>query len=416
VIRVESLLVMAALGFWSAMLVQRGIAVFHDGLRPAMGEFAQGSISREQLAQTSLTLNQTIAVWFVPFMLATGVVLTHVLLLPLELVGVRTRTWPLAGVLGALWGVALVILVTMLRTVLSALPVNIPDLLFASLTPLLYAVIIIPPVAVAYQFGLLPGVVSLIAVLIGYVINLNAPAIGANVLPTLTGLLALVFYTWRAEMKRRAVEGAAAIEGFETQAARIKQHLPYLAIEGALVGLAVNLGLFSWYGMDMNAAAHDFRAQAALVTLTITIGFLPTVITSELLTGVSQAVGLTLVFTVAYLAPHPLIAAVVGATVMSLEALYLERFGTLLNNAPTIREVGDSVRGALERVSSVALIGGALMVSDRLLPGGGGYLIVGSVIAINELTGTRIIRMGQGPVAVLIAGIVANILYVGGVR
>lgn len=414
--RVEGLLVMAALGFWSALLVQRGIAVFHDGLRPAMGEFAQGRMTRDELAQTSLTLNQMIALWFTPFTLATGFLLTHPLLLPIDLLGVRSRTWWIAGLLGAAWGALLLVLVTFLRGLLMTLPVNISELLYLSLTPLLYAVIVIPPVATAYQFGLLPGAVGVIAVLVGYIISLSTPSISPNVLPTLAGLIALVFFTAHAEMKRRAGAGNEVFDAFETQASRLRANLPWLAVEGALLGLAVNLALFGWFGMDMNAAAHGFPVQAALVALTITIGFLPTVVTSELLTGVSQVAGLTLVFTVAYLSPHPLIAAVAGAVVMALEALYLDRIGAFLDRAPTVREVGDSVRGALERVSTVAMIGGALMACDKMLPGGAGYMIVVSVIAINELTGARIIRMGEGPVAVLIAGVIANLLYVLGVR
>jgi hypothetical protein len=407
----EGLLVMAALGFWSAVLAQRGIAVFHDGLRPAVGEFVQGRLSRAELAQKSLTLNQMIAVWFIPFILSTGIILTHPLLLPLDLIGVRARSWWLAGLIGAVWGALLLALLTVIRGLLMSLPVNIPELLALSLTPLLYAVIVIPPVAIAYQFGLGPGAVGVIAVLLGYLIGLNTPALNPNVIATLVGLIALVFFTIRAELKRRAAAGDEVIEAYETQATRIQANLPWLAIQAALLALATHLALFGWFGMDMNAAARGFPAQAALIALTISIGFLPTVVTSELLTGVSQMVGLTLVFTVAYLAPHPLIAALAGAAVMALEILFLERIGLFLDAAPTVREVGDSVRGALERVSTVALIGGALIACDRMLPGGMGYLLVVSVIAINEITGARIIRMAEGPAAVFIAGIIANLLY-----
>src|SRR2546429_5765698 len=106
----NGLLIMAALGFWGAMLVQRGIAVFHDGLRPAMGEFVEGRITRDELARTSLSLNQMMGVWMIPFTLGTGIILSHPVLFSLDLIGVRAARWWVAGLLGAL-AAALIFLV-----------------------------------------------------------------------------------------------------------------------------------------------------------------------------------------------------------------------------------------------------------------------------------------------------------------
>lgn len=413
--QVVQLLLMAALGFWGGVLVQRGIAVFHDGLRPALGQYVEGSIEREQVVATASSLNQLLGVWFIPFTLATGTILTHLLLLPLDLIGVRVKSWWRAGLAGAVFGVLLFGLVLLAREGLAALPVDVITPLFASLMPLVFAVTVIPAVAAAYQFGFVPGLISLVIVLAGHLINTNTEAISPNALALAGGLLALAFFTIRAEMQRRAAGGQSLdMSGLESKAGRVRQNLPWLVVQGALLSAATNAAIFGWFVLDMSAAAAGFPVQAALVALVITIGFLPTVVTSMLLTGVSQMVGLTFVFMVAYLSPNPAIAAAAGAAVVALECLLLQRIGDFLNAAPTVREVGDSVRGALEQVAALALIGGAFMVSEQLLPNGGGIMIVAAIIAMNELSGTPITRMAEGPAAVLVLGIIANILHVTG--
>src|SRR5689334_21057692 len=119
------LLIMAAFGLWGAILVQRGIAVFHDGLRPAMGEFVEGRMSREELAQTSLSLNQMMGVWLIPLSLGTGIILSHPILFALDLIGVRAvRTW-FAGLVGAFAGAMIFLAVVVVRLFLSTLPVNV---------------------------------------------------------------------------------------------------------------------------------------------------------------------------------------------------------------------------------------------------------------------------------------------------
>jgi hypothetical protein len=174
------------------------------------------------------------------------------------------------------------------------------------------------------------------------------------------------------------------------------------------------MGLLGWYSHDTLSWSYGFQLQAILAAAMISIGFLPTVVSSEAITGVSQIVGLTFVFLVAYIAPHPIIAAVAGGLIMFLEIHFIDSINTFMYQAPTIREVGDSMRGAFDQMSSIMLIAGAFAVSGQMIPGGGGYLLTGGIIGLNEMTGTPIIRMAIGPVAVLLSGIVANILYTRG--
>src|SRR5262249_47582514 len=151
------------------------------------------------------------------------------------------------------------------------------------------------------------------------------------------------------------------VSGIVSKAARIRQNVIWLAVFGALLALGTRSLLFGWFALDMSAASRGYLPEAALVALTISLGFLPAVVTSAAMTGVSQAVGLTFVFLVAYFAPSPLFAAVAGAVVMALEVALLDRINTALDSAPTFREVGDSLRGAMEQVTAIALIAGAFI-------------------------------------------------------
>jgi Protein of unknown function len=282
------------------------------------------------------------------------------------------------------------------------------------LTPLVYAVTVVPAVAVAYQFGIGPGALVLVVTLVAHLVNAANPAISPNVLPIAAGILVLFAFAFRAE--RRRVKDETSMSGIESKVARIRQNVIWLAGFGALLALATRTLLFGWFALDMSAASRGLLPEAALVALIISLGFLPAVATSSVMTGVSQMIGLTFVFPIAYLAPSPLFAAVAGALVMALEVALLDRIHMALDSAPTFREVGDSLRGAMEQVTAIALIAGAFVSAERLLPGGAGTLTVAGIIAANELTGVRIIRMAEGPVAVLALGFLANVLFIAGVH
>lgn len=413
------ILLVTVLASWIAVMVQRGIAVFHDGLRHKMGDFVSGTTTRDDLIQTGNRLNQSFAIWFIPFTLATGTILTHLLLLPLDLLGIRSQKWWSAAFLGGIWGGLLSIAVMAGHNLLEVLPININSMLIRSFEPLIAGMAVIPVAAVAYQFGKVSGILSLTAVLVAYIAAIASGITDAGATGSLTmlvALLSLVVFAFRAERKRRSEDETPIDMSFiQPKSARIREHSLWFAVLGALMGTAVNTGLFGWYAHDMLARSSGFQLQAVLTALMISIGFLPTVISSAAMTGVSQMVGLTLVFAFSYLAPHPIAAAAIGALIMLLEVRFLETVNHFINQAPTIREVGDSVRGAFNQISSILLIAGAFAASAGVMPGGGGYLIVGGIISVNEMTGTPISRMAIAPISVLILGIAANGLRLAGV-
>lgn len=406
------IILIAALAGWTAIMVQKGIAIFHDGLRHKMGDFVSGTTDRNDLIKTGNSLNQRLMIWFIPFTLATGVILTHILLLPLDLLSIRSQKWWQAGLIGIIWGAVISVGVWVGHDVLGAMPINISTILIRSFDPLIFGMAIIPPVAVAYQFGRVPGMVSLLAVLVGYLLELKFAVIAINALPMVAGLLMVAFFTYRAEHQRElSGEEPIDMSFLETKEDQVSANRLWFVVQGALMATVVNVGIFSWFAHDMAAYSSGFQVQAMLAAIMISIGFLPTVVTSTAMTSVSQVVGLTFVFMVAYIAPNPIIAAVAGAVVMLFETRLLRNINNFINQAPTIREVGDSMRGAFDQISGILLMAGAFLASEKVLPGSGGYLIVGGIIGLNEMTGTPIMRMAVGPIAVLILGLIANIVY-----
>lgn len=49
--------VIAAIGALAAILANRGIAVFNDGLRPIMPEYIEGRMTRAEIASTSFAMS-----------------------------------------------------------------------------------------------------------------------------------------------------------------------------------------------------------------------------------------------------------------------------------------------------------------------------------------------------------------------
>jgi hypothetical protein len=408
--------VLAALGFWTALLVNRGIAVFHDGLRLPMGEFVSGSMTRDELLATWKSLSQSFTIWFIPIVLGVGIVLGHLLFIPTDYLGVRARTWWAAGLLGGLYGAFVALGLIVVRGSLSALPVNMIDPLYRSLEPLVYGVMVIPAVAAGYQFGWRAGAVTLLVTIAAHIIGLQMPVLYANVLPTAAGLATLIAFGFRTLYKQRQAGEQIVIEPLESKASRIRAYWPWLAVQGALIALATNTVSFAWFPLDGAVAGNGFRGQAAFLVLVMGYGFLPTITTSASLTGVASVIGLMMVFFVGYLAPHPLLAAALGALVMAAETVYLPRVSSALDTTPIWREVADSLRGALDVVGDFAMIGGAFIVANSLLPHGVGVLIVAAVVALNDLSGWRIMRLAVGPVAILLVGLIANVILLLGVH
>ena len=418
-----------ALGTWSAILMNLGIANFHDGLRPVIPEWLAGRMSRRELGAIALAIGPGFVVGSSLLTLATGVSVTGVILVSTDLIGAFAPNWRVAALGGGVWSAFVVVSLTLLRQGAAELPVNVLAAFGSLALPLVFAFIVVPAIAVGYQFGVGPGAVTLVLVLLAWLLVASPTGFadlgsvtraGPDAAALVTGLVVLLVGSLRRDDLGRRSESAAELSqtsllveeraAASANAARLRQHLPLLMVQAGLVALAINLHVFSWQVADAAASANGASAEASVLALTMTLGFLPLIATGALLTGVYQAIGLGLVFPLAYLAPHPIVAVVGGALIVAAEISSLTAIGSVLDRYPSLRESADSLRTATEKVMGLALVAGALITAGKILPGTAGYLIVAGVVLLNEVGGQKLATPAAAILATLCAGLLANVL------
>ena len=152
--------------------------------------------------------------------------------------------------------------------------------------------------------------------------------------------------------------------------------------------------------------------EAGISAAARAVGFIPLVYTTAITTGVYGPAGTTLVFVVGIIFMHnPILAFIVGALVMFLEVILLEKAAAGLDKFPGIKKSGDHVRTAMNKVLEIAIMAGSMMAGNALAPGTG-FLFVAGAYALNKTAKKSMVEIAVGPVAVIALGILLNILFV----
>lgn len=420
-------ILVALLTATTALLAYYGRAVFHDGIRPIMPEFIEGRMKRPELASISFGLSVGfIASVGIAFTLSTKLLNPWLLFLPTDILGVfATRAW-LAGALGGAWGLLVVTGLSAVESAFQIFPIDFIGALGELSAPVLAGFALFPLLAITYQFGWKKGVVSTGIVLLtrqlieqGWILPEDfqlLPEAGQLFI----GMVLLMVFAIVKDRKSKAetTEGESL---FEERTKRIRKGLPFFAIAGGLIALIANLGYFA--GSEVSiftlqkayATADPIQAQAliqqaALADFLRGIGFLPLIVTTALTTGVYGVVGLTFIFPIAYLAPNPLLAAIGGALMITIEVLLLSKLGKVLERFPSLREASDSIRTAMTNVMEIALLLGSTLAVLKMGEMTGFSIFV-ALYAINEALGRPVIRLAASPIAAIITGILLNLLY-----
>ena len=96
-------IVIALMGMWASILSNQNIAVYHDGLRPIMGEYISGRMKKKEFVGLTFAMSFGLIVGFgIPFSLTSQIILIHTLLLATDLIGIASPNKYIAGLLGAL--------------------------------------------------------------------------------------------------------------------------------------------------------------------------------------------------------------------------------------------------------------------------------------------------------------------------
>jgi hypothetical protein len=248
----------------------------------------------------------------------------------------------------------------------------------------------------------------------------------------LVGMIFLVCFAIskdRANRKNGAAvsaELAAAEEEaniFDVRTKRIYKGIPLLAAIGALLAVSCNLGFFT--GSDVagpilqkawqatGQEQTDLLRSAAVADVIRGISFIPLIVTTALATGVYGVVGLTFVFPLGYLSPNPVVAAILGALWICIEVVALRGIGRFLQRYPTLRESSDNIRTSMNTMMELALFIGGAFAAMKMAPEAFGLSLTIFVLlyAANEGLGRPIMRLAAGPVAIIITGILLNLLH-----
>ncbi|MDR0217573.1 MAG: YhfT family protein [Enterobacteriaceae bacterium] len=440
---------LAAIGAIASMMANRGIAVFHDGLRPLLPEYLEGRMSRKALAATSFALSIGLVVGFgIPFSLTAPIVLVHSLLLGTDMIGIwcanSRRGFIASGLIGALYAIALL---TGLRSVVelfALLPVNFMDDLKKVGDPIVACFALFPAMVVGYQYGYRKGLLVMFTALLGYVATKAAGplsfggliekpvSIDPNGAALLLSMMAMFYFSIRERpaMRERpanqaATQNSAAAKGaneilvglFSSRIERIQKNKWLLILCGGLTASAATMSfsLLAEGPVSLQLMAQDEQTSALLVALARAIGFVPLVGTTAIATGVYSPNGMKFVFVAGLATNNPWLAFIAGGITMFIEIQLLAKIAIWLDKYPGVKACSGHIRTAITKMLEVALLAGAMIASNAILPGMG-FMIVAGIYLLNRTSKRPLVEMAIGPIATIAVGILANVLYLAGIK
>jgi hypothetical protein len=434
---------------YAAFLSHSALAVFNDGVRPFLLDFYRGKMTRSQITAISFGLSAGFIFGLgVPIALSSGVLNPWILFLPSDILGILSPKKWLAPILGAAWGAVVVFGLNAATTAVNSLPVNFLTAMQQMSTPILFLFAFFPVVAIAMQFSRLRSVLAFLVTLLVMLIDMKwLPQVSPAALALAAGMIMLVIFAIVEEIKTARIaksevalttahpddmsavdntEASAAVDVvptteeevvaeddaesiFAVNAARLRKNIPWFMIMGLLLGVLINTHMFGGGEATSYILAKGQYANAAQVDFYRALGFIPLIVTTAVASGAYQIVGATLIYPVAYLLPNPILAALAGALLFGAEVLVLSYVAKGLGSLRAIRDASDNIRNAINLTLEVAILFGSIAAGSAMA-GGVGIAIVGGVYALNEVFGRPIVRMAAGPVGVIIAGILLNIL------
>ncbi|WP_423247469.1 YhfT family protein [Streptomyces decoyicus] len=409
----------------TAYLAHLALAVFNDGVRPFMLDFLHGRTTRNATGAVSFGLSAGFIFGLgAPMALSSGVLNPWLVFLPTDLLGILApRKW-LAPVLGAAWGAVVVFGLKGANEMAHELPVDFLTAMQQMATPILFLFTLFPVLAISKQFGRLPGAVAGVVELGLVVVTMKLwPMMFAGAPAMAAGVLLLIGFAVARDLRQRRAQRAGTAEErpavpdddpmvslFSASAARLRRHLPLFMALGAGVCLLAQLHIFGGGEATSFLIAKGRAAEAAQVDFYRAFGFLPLIATTALASGAYGIAGFTFVYPIGYLLPSPWWALVCGALVFAVEVLALSGIGRVLGGLPSVRDSSEQLRGAIGATLQLALLFGSLLAAQAM-GGGLGILLVGGLYLLNEAMGRVVVRTAAGPAAVVVGGVLLNVLY-----
>lgn len=408
-------------GAMGSLLANRGISVFNDAVRPIVPEYREGRMSRLEFASTTFGLSFGLVIGFgLPYSLMSSIILVHSLWLGTDIIGVlfpakNVEKWyqdkqSLLGAVGAtlvggIYGVALLAGLNGLVAFFQSLPVNVFDAWMGISDPITYAFVAFPVVAIVKDYGWKKGVGSAAIVL---VLRQLFSAMGwgyEDAITMFAGIVLLIVFA----MLDKSSDQTNLASLFSDRIANIRKNIAWIAAMGAIYGLACNIGLLMEGPTSLTQLAEGDKANAIATTVARALSFIPLKGLTSLTTGTFVTDGFGFTATVGLLAPNAPVAAVLGAVVMSAEALSLLLIAKLFDKFPGVKKSADSMRESMTKLLEIALLAGSMVAAGNMA-GGMGYFVVAAMYGMNEYFKKPITRLAVGPIATIVVALLANLL------
>ncbi|MFE3900365.1 YhfT family protein [Streptomyces sp. NPDC059153] len=416
-------LTVIALCALTAYISHMALAVFNDGVRPFLLDFIQGRTTRSATTAVSFGLSAGFIFGLgAPMALSTGVLNPWLVFLPTDILGMLAPKKWLAPILGGAWGAVVVFGLNGANNVAHDLPVDFITAMQQMSTPILFLFTLFPVLAITKQFGRKWGAIAGVLELALVVMTMKVwPKMFAGALAMAVGVLMLIALAVAKDMKQRRADRAAGVTEvvpeddpmaslFSASAARLRTYLPLFMVLGAGVCVLAQMHIFGGGEATSFLIAKGQYAEAAQVDFYRVFGFIPLIATTALASGAYGIAGFTLVYPIGYLMPNPFLAAVVGAAVFAAEVLALSYIGKVLGKLPSVRDSSEHLRSAIGDTLQLAILFGSLMAANAM-GGGLGILVVGGLYLMNEAMGRPVVKMAAAPAAVIVGGILLNVLY-----
>lgn len=415
---IAKLLVLGLLSMLGTVAINRGAVAYHDGLRTRVPELRNGESTRRQLAAYAYSISiGFIVAYALPYSLATGIIVIHIILLAADVIGVRVASVSVAGGLGFVYGVVATWVIDLFVLWIKHLPLIVPNLQLMWL-PLGYSFPLLAAVAAAQVFGVSRGVIAaLFTLAVWKVADLVMHGSWTGQM-TFTGGSVALFVTSAiviAAAYRRTTPPAFDIETYDPQIARVRRNWLFMVPAAALIALAASQSWLAGEPIQLVMLTLHQPHTAALVALFSTVGFVPMMAMTGLVSGVWNQDGYPdWILGIGYAVGNPIAAVLGGAIVIGIELVSLRRVGYILSTHPGIHDMGAAMRDAMDIVPTISILAGAVWAALTVAGPAGALVVVGAV-ALNDLKGRPIIPMAMPVFAYLAVGVVVGVVRQTGV-
>jgi hypothetical protein len=413
--------VVIALCALTALISQMALGVFNDGVRPFLLDFIRGNTSRGEMTSIAFGLSAGFIFGLgAPLFFSTGVLNPWLLFLPTDILGIFSpRRW-IAPILGGAWGALVIFALGPLNSAAQALPVDFLGALQNLATPILFLFTLFPAVAVSYQFGRGRGAIAFLATAIALVLTVRFfPETFPGAIALVVGIAMLAIFALQKDIaerraqtpeEREAAKDATIDSFFAENAERLRRNVLWFLPLGALLAVMVNLKIFGGGEATSFIVQEGNYVAAAQLDFYRAFGFLPLIVTTALASGAYQVVGLTFVYPIGFLAPNFVVAAVGGALLFGAEIYLLSYLARGLSLLPSLRDASDHIRNSITATLGVAILFGSILAGNAMAEGLG-VALVGGLYLLNEALDRPIVRLAAAPTAVIITGILLNVLF-----